>query len=58
MAGSQSNLGGVGFLLTGPKPPKSLGEFFVRLLIAIVILGVLYFIGMAMLNSFVEGFLP
>ena len=40
------------------KPPKTLGEFFGRLLIIVVLLGVLYLLGMAMLQSFIDGFLP
>ena len=40
------------------KPPKTLGEFFGRLLIVVVLLGALYLLGMAMLQSFIDGFLP
>ena len=40
------------------KPPKTLGEFFGRLLIIVVLLGALYLLGMAMLQSFIDGFLP
>jgi len=40
------------------KPPKTVGEFFGRLLIVIVICVVLYFVGRAMLQSFIDGFMP
>ena len=40
------------------KPPKTLGEFFGRLLIIVVLLGALYLLGIAMLQSFIDGFLP
>ena len=56
MADSKTDLGILGFFLYGPKPPKSIGELFWRLSIIIVILGLLYFIGMAMLQSFIDGF--
>ena len=38
------------------KPPQTLGDLLVRLLIIAVIFGVLYLIGMAMLQSFIDGF--
>ena len=38
------------------KPSLTLGDFFVWLLIVAVIVGVLYLIGMGMLQSFIDGF--
>jgi hypothetical protein len=38
------------------KPPQTLGDFLGRLLIVAVLVGVLYLIGMAMLQSFIDGF--
>ena len=58
MDDSKSDLGVLGFFLVGPKPPKSLGEFFVRLLIVLIVVGILYLIGRAMLQSFIDGFMP
>ena len=58
MDDSKPGLGVLGFFLLGPKPPKSLGEFFVRLLIVLIVVGILYLIGMGMLQSFIEGFQP
>ncbi|MGB1587833.1 MAG: hypothetical protein ACPHJD_03335 [Poseidonia sp.] len=38
------------------KPSLTLGDFLVWLLIVAVIVGVLFLIGMGMLQSFIDGF--
>jgi hypothetical protein len=38
------------------KPPQTLGDFLVRLLILAVIVGVLYLLGLAILQSFINGY--